>query len=116
MYRDWILRIKDALKSIEYISQDILGMSYDNFLENRTIRQATERNIELIGEALNAVPKEIQEEYKEIDWRNTIGMRNYIIHQYFDVVPDIEWEVATIHIVDLKEKLLKILKDYNSLS
>lgn len=59
----------------------------------------------MIGEALNFIPKEIQERYKEIDWRNIIRMRNYIIHQYFDVVPDIKWEVATVHAPDLKKKL-----------
>ena len=111
MYRDWKLRIEDAIKSIEFIAHDIQGMTYLDFVENRTIRQATERNIELIGEALNAIPKEIQELYKDIDWRNTIGMRNYIIHQYFDVIPDIEWEVASVHAPELKAKLEKILKD-----
>ena len=85
MYRDWKIRIKDALTSIEFIKQDTDGIKYEEFLRNRLIRQATERNIELIGEALNAVPKEIQEKYKEIDWRNITGMRNYLIHQYFDV-------------------------------
>ena len=33
MHREWKLRIKDALKSIEYIAQDISGMSYNDFVE-----------------------------------------------------------------------------------
>lgn len=110
MSRDWRIRIKDALQAIDFILEDTKDMDYEEFLDNRLVRQATERNIELVGEALNAIPKEIQEKYNEIDWRNIVGMRNYLIHQYFDVVPDIEWEVATVHIVELKEKLENILK------
>lgn len=110
MYRDWKIRIKDALKSINFIKEDVEGMDYEDFLENRIIRQATERNIELIGEALNAIPEDIQKKYNDIDWRNIIGMRNYIMHQYFDIVPDIEWEVATKHIIELEIKLIKILE------
>ena len=111
MYRDWKIRIKDALASIKFIKEDIKGMEYEDFIKNRVVRQATERNIELIGEALNSVPKEIQEKYNEINWRNIIGMRNYIIHQYFDIVPDIEWEVATEHIIELEKQLLKIIEN-----
>lgn len=111
MSRDWILRIEDALRSIEYIRHDIKGMTYEDFNSHRIVRQATERIIELIGEALNAIPDEIKSKYKDIDWRNIIGMRNYIIHQYFDIIPDIEWEVASVHILDLNIKLRKLLEE-----
>jgi uncharacterized protein with HEPN domain len=72
MSRNWIIRIKDALQAISYIETDIDGMSYDEFASNRLIRQATERNIEVIGEALNNVPTNIQDKYCEINWRNII--------------------------------------------
>ena len=111
MYRNWKIRINDALKAIKYIKNDTGNIEYEDFLENRLIRQATERNIELIGEALNTIPEEIQNKYPKIDWRNIIGMRNYLIHQYFEVVPDIEWEVATIHIIELEKHLKKIIEN-----
>ncbi len=109
MFRNWKIRIEDALKAIDFIKQDIVNLTFEDFKTNRLIRQATERNIEIIGEALNSVPVEIQEKYKEIPWRNIIGMRNYIIHQYFDIVPDIEWEVVSVHIYDLEKELKLIL-------
>jgi uncharacterized protein with HEPN domain len=111
MSRNWIIRIKDALQAISYIETDIDGMTYDEFASNRLIRQATERNIEVIGVALNNVPTNIQDKYCEINWRNIISMRNFIAHQYFDVIPDIEWEVAVKHVKILEKQLKNLLQN-----
>lgn len=108
MSRKWKLRVEDALQSISYIIEDTKGMSYDEFEENRLVRQAVERNLEIIGEALNRIPDKIQEKYPEIPWREIIGMRNFVIHQYFQVAQDIEWDIITNELGDLKENLTKI--------
>jgi len=108
MSRKWKLRVEDALQSISYIIEDTKGMSYDEFEENRLVRQAVERNLEIIGEALNRIPDKIQEKYPEIPWREIIGMRNFVIHQYFQVAQDIEWDIITNELRDLKENLIKI--------
>ena len=108
MSRKWKLRVEDALQSISYIIEDTKGMSYDEFEENRLVRQAVERNLEIIGEALNRIPDKIQEKYPEIPWREIIGMRNFVIHQYFQVAQDIEWDIITNELGDLKENLIKI--------
>lgn len=103
MSRKWKLRVEDALQSIFYIKEDTKGMSYDEFEENRLVRQAVERNLEIIGEALNRIPDKIQEKYPEIPWREIIGMRNFVIHQYFQVAQDIEWDIITNELGDLNE-------------
>ena len=113
MSRKWKLRINDALQSISYILEDTKGMSYDEFEENRLVRQAVERNLEIIGEALNRVPDEIQDKYPEIPWREIIGMRNFVIHQYFQVAQDIEWDIITNDLSYLTENLIKIKNNEN---
>ncbi|MDD4157533.1 MAG: DUF86 domain-containing protein [Candidatus Cloacimonetes bacterium] len=110
MCNSWLVKIHDTLRAINYIIEDTKDMDFEDFLKNRILRQATERNIELIGEALNSIPKDIQIKYQNVDWRNIIGMRDYLIHQYFDVMPDIIWEVASLHIYELQQQLIKILQ------
>jgi len=108
MSRKWKLRVDDALKSIEYIQEDTEGMTYEDFEENRLVRQAVERNLEIIGEALNRIPEEIRKKYPDVPWREIIGVRNFVIHQYFQVSQEIEWEIITDDLGILKEKLLLI--------
>lgn len=108
MSRKWKLRVEDALKSISYIQEDTTGMTYEDFEENRVIRQAVERNLEIIGEALNKIPDEIKIKYSEIPWKEVIGLRNFVIHQYFQVSQEIEWEIITNDLDALRDNLNRI--------
>jgi len=115
MSRKWKLRLNDALQSIEYIKEDTRGMTYEEFEENRIVRQAVERNLEIIGEALNKIPDEIKQKYSEIPWREIIGLRNFVIHQYFQVSHDIEWEIITDDLDFLKARLIFIKENETEL-
>ncbi len=108
MSRKWKLRVEDALQSIYYIQEDTKNMTYEDFEDNRLVRQAVERNLEIIGEALNRIPNDIQNKYSKIPWREIIGVRNFVIHQYFQVSQDIEWDIITNDLEGLKEGLIKI--------
>ncbi|WP_319201671.1 DUF86 domain-containing protein [uncultured Ilyobacter sp.] len=108
MSRKWKLRVEDALQSIYYIQEDTKNMTYEDFEDNRLVRQAVERNLEIIGEALNRIPDDIQNKYPKIPWREIIGVRNFVIHQYFQVPQDIEWDIITNDLEGLKEDLIEI--------
>ncbi len=108
MSRKWKLRVDDALKSIGYIQEDTEALTYEDFEDNRLVRQAVERNLEIIGEALNKIPENIRNKYPEVPWREIVGVRNFIVHQYFQVSQEIEWSIVTEDLGILKEKLVII--------
>ncbi len=56
---------------------------------------ALTRAISIIGEAASRVSKECQEANPQIPWPAMTGMRNLLIHAYFDVNLDIVWD--TVH-------------------
>ncbi len=95
-------------KSIGYIQEDTKGMTYEDFEDNRLVRQAVERNLEIIGEALNKIPEDIRNKYPEVPWREIVGVRKFVIHQYFQASQEIEWSIVTEDLGILKEKLLII--------
>ena len=64
------------------------------------------RLVEMIGEAANWIPREVQEQYPDIPWANIVGMRNRIIHEYDKVDLDILWQTA-------KERLPELVKALN---
>jgi len=62
--------------------------------QNRMLSLALVRLLEIIGEAANQVSEPCQQKNSRIPWREIIGMRNRIVHAYFDVDLDIVWEVV----------------------
>ena len=67
------------------------------------------RLLEIIGEAANGVSESFREEHKDIPWKKIIGMRNRLIHGYFDIDPDIVWETVKTDLPPLVSKLEKII-------
>jgi uncharacterized protein with HEPN domain len=53
------------------------------------------RNLEIIGEASNYVPLEVQDRYPETPWRLMKTIRNIMIHEYFGVDLKIVWQTVS---------------------
>ena len=69
------------------------------------------RAVEVVGEAANRVSDDTQSRTPEIPWRRIIGMRNHLAHRYDNVDHDTLWDVATIHLITLRENVRGILPD-----
>jgi uncharacterized protein with HEPN domain len=61
----------------------------------------------IIGEAGNAIPDEIQDQYPEIPWNLIKAMRNRLIHVYFNFDDKILWDTLKNDIPFLEEALIK---------
>jgi uncharacterized protein with HEPN domain len=99
------------LESIKKIENYTSTISYKEFLQDEKTKDAVVRNLEIIGEAANQIPKEIQETYKEIPWSQIVGLRNRLIHGYFVVDYAIVWSIIKDVLPDLKVQLEKIMKE-----
>jgi uncharacterized protein with HEPN domain len=84
-----------------------------NFFENSEKRFATIKQIEIIGEACNALTDELKFSNQEIPWRAIVGFRNISVHEYFGVNLQLVWEIAKNDLPELKEKMQTILNFLN---
>lgn len=66
------------------------------------------RAVEIIGEAAGKVSPEAQAELPQVPWPALIGMRNRLIHAYFDVDRDILWATVTLSLPELLSQLKAI--------
>ena len=71
------------------------------------------KNIEIIGEAANMLTADFQEAHPNTLWKKVRGMRNYIVHEYFQIDDIVVWEVATKSLVELKEQISQYLEEIN---
>ena len=69
------------------------------------------KSIEIIGEAANKISDELKSKHSSIPWEDIIGMRNRLIHTYFDIDYDIVWQTIKNEVPKLVEELKKIIRD-----
>ena len=102
--------LEDIQRSIEEIF-DFLPEKRDFFEFQRDLktRKAVERNLEIIGEALNRILKE-EPDFPITDSRKIVDTRNRIIHGYDSVSEDIIWLIVNRSLPKLKLEVDKLLK------
>ena len=110
--RDYILFIEDIVSMIEKIERYTKGKSLKDFSKDEMAIDAVIRNFEIIGEAANNIPKEIQEKYPYVEWKRMIGFRNVLIHNYFGIDIESVWDTVMNNIPLLKEQIKKMKDDY----
>ena len=95
----------DPAKEAESFSQDKTRSSLDT---DRKLTLALVKCIEIIGEAGAKISNESREDLPQIPWSNIIGMRNRLIHAYFDINLDILWKTVIEDLPPLIAELEKI--------
>jgi len=100
--RDWKLLLMDILECINKIEKYVEAQNYEQFMEDEKTKDAVVRELEIIGEAANQVPKEIQRKFISVPWAQIIAMRNRMIHGYFAVDYRIVWDIVMTDLPSLK--------------
>ena len=110
MRRDDTVYLYHILDAIGLIEEYTEGMSENEFLANSMAHDAVVRQIEIIGEAARNVSDEFQEKHSTVPWLKMIGIRNKIIHEYFNVNYAIVWDTIKDDLPRLKNSIKKIIK------
>jgi uncharacterized protein with HEPN domain len=69
------------------------------------------KSIEIVGEAAAHVGAAVRAELPEIPWPEVVGMRNHLIHSYFDIDNDRVWDTATKELPKLKAIIDRYLEE-----
>jgi uncharacterized protein with HEPN domain len=99
----------DIHESCEKIEKYVSNIDFVAFQQNSMVREAVERNIEIIGEACNKIPEDFKSKHNEIEWHKPIGMRNRLIHGYFSTDVALLWNTATVVVPFFRNQILNLL-------
>ena len=109
MPRDFYVYLDDILKSISNIEEYIDDYSFEQFVEDKKTVDAVLRNLEIIGEAVKKVPENVKSLWNNIEWRKISGLRDILIHAYFEVDFEIVWDIIQSKLPSLKSKIKVII-------
>ena len=100
--------ILDAINEIEsFFGEE--PKFFNEFCNDLCLRRAVERDIEIIGEAMNRILKE-DRNIAITNSRKIVDARNYIIHGYDSLSADILWSIVINHLPKLKEEAQALLE------
>ena len=104
----YLFDIKLAIEEIDsYFENE--PRKFDNCKQNSLLQRAIERNLEIIGEALNRILKE-DPDFPIENAKRIIGRRNQIIHGYDSISDENIWGILTIHLPKLKLDIELLIK------
>lgn len=102
------LLIDDILESIDKINSYTQNLNFLDFKDDSKTVDAVVRNLEIIGEAANHIPVELQNKSTGIKWRRIVGLRNRVVHEYFGVDLEIVWKIISDDLEDLEHQFRKL--------
>jgi len=96
----YLEHIAEAIETIEVFLKNV--NDFDDFSANKLVFDAVVRELEIIGEAANNISDQFQKENPDVPWRQMIGIRNTLIHEYFGVNKKVVWETCQHDLPQLK--------------
>lgn len=98
--KTWLYDILQSINEIESYYED-RPRFFEEYISDIKTKRAIERNIEIIGEAVNRILKK-DKDFKLNNAQRIIGTRNRIIHGYDKVSDDLIWSIVINHLPKLK--------------
>lgn len=89
-----LIRLRHMLDAASEAAEDVRGKSWEDFQHNRLLQRGVIYAITVIGEAGTRISEAYQKRHPEVPWREVIGMRNRLIHAYFDINVALVWKTV----------------------
>jgi uncharacterized protein with HEPN domain len=103
----YLYDIITSINSIyEYLGEN---RDFNEYSENKLLRRAVERELEIIGEASNRILK-LDSEFPIDNARKIVDLRNWVIHGYDKVDDVIIWGILSNHLPKLKDQVENLMK------
>ena len=101
-------RLEHILEAINYACEYTDNINFEDLKNNKMLQFAVIKNLEIIGEASYKLTNEFKDNHPEIEWKQIISMRHFLVHGYYDVDEIIIWDTVKKDLPPLREKIQKL--------
>ena len=99
----------DMLDAAELVLGYIEGLTFEDFSDQTMVQDAVLYRLGVIGEAAGNISEPTRQKLPELPWRKMVGMRNMLMHEYFNVDLNVAWDTASRRMNELIAALEKLL-------
>jgi uncharacterized protein with HEPN domain len=104
----WLLDIQQSIDEIFIFLGE--GRNFIAYQQDLKTKKAVERNLEIIGEAVNRIIK-VDVNFQIKNTKNIIGTRNRIIHNYDNISDEVIWTIVCRELPELKKEIDKLVNE-----
>jgi len=104
-------RLRDILEAIER-TEKYTARGKAAFEEDELVQVWTLHHLQVIGEAARTLEPELRENLPDVPWADIIGMRNVLVHHYFEIDTEIVWTVVERDLPTLKTQIQRLLAEW----
>ncbi len=104
-------RIQHMLDAANQALKFVQNTSLSELPNDVPLQHLLVRNLEIIGEAASRITPEFRNAHPEIPWHRLIGMRNRLIHAYFDINMVVVWTTVVQFLPELLDALKSIVTE-----
>ena len=97
-----------AINQIEEFTKEL---NFEQFVANKLCLYAVVYHIQIIGEATYKLTKEYRAKHSNMPWKMMEGMRHVLVHDYYNIKPQIVWGVVKKDIPSIKPLLQHLLNE-----
>lgn len=111
--RAYVLHVLECIGKISENS----ASGRDAVFASHTLQDAVIRNLQVLCESTRRIDSSLKEAHPEIDWKAIAGMRNVLVHDYFDVDFEAIWDVVVRDLAPLEivmRSMLERMEESNS--
>ena len=109
MPKDDEIRVRHMLDAAREALSFAHGRTRDELDSDRQLVLALVKDIEIVGEAATQVGEPTRRRLPDMPWESIVGMRNRLVHAYFDINLDIVWKTVQEDLPELIALLEKAI-------
>jgi len=106
-------RLNHIIEAIDNILEFIDGKSFDVYKQDKILRFAVIKNLEIIGEAAYLLTKDFKAKHNSVEWADMIGMRHILVHGYYQIRDEFIWDTIETELNPLRENIVNFLNTNN---
>jgi uncharacterized protein with HEPN domain len=103
----------DVLRALDRIQEQIPA-SRAAFEEDAKLQVWVLYHLQIVGEAVRGLSEDFRSRFPDPVWSKTVGLRNILVHHYFDIDHEIIWQVVQQDLPPFREKVVAAARALDS--
>jgi uncharacterized protein with HEPN domain len=106
-----LVRLYHIRDEINGVALTLAGVDFDSYAASYSLKRTVERALQIISEAVKALPDDFLDRYPTSDWDRIRSLGNFLRHEYHHIDLEQLWLIATEKLPELRPIVAMMITD-----